>query len=245
MVTASPSPAAPETAPRRSFHYRQLVAAGARFRRLGDAMVAADFGGMAEAEAVRKLGLADLSPLTRIGFKGAGMADWLAARGAPLGSESNRAYPVTDGILAARLAPGEVLLLGRLDGNGEAIAAFEHSRSYELSGVWPVPRRDASFWFMATGEYSPAIFAKVCGVDLRPRLFRNHQIAQTSVARTNCIVVRDDLGGVPAYHLLGDSASAGFMWSSVLDAMQEFDGRPVGLDALLTLTASAASLPNV
>jgi sarcosine oxidase subunit gamma len=173
------------------------------------------------------------------------MADWLSSRGAPLGSESNRAYPVSGGVLAGRLAPGEVLLLSSLDGNGETIAGFEQAWTYELGNVWPVPRRDASFWFLVSGADSPTMFAKICGVDLRQKSFRNHSIAQTSVARTNCIVLRDDLERVPAYHLLGDSASAGFMWSSVLDAMQEFGGMPVGLDALLALSANIASPPNV
>jgi sarcosine oxidase, subunit gamma len=80
------------------------------------------------------------------------------------------------------------------------------------------------------------MFAKICGVDLRASSFANHRIAQTSVARSNGIVIRSDLGGVPAYHLLGDSASASFVWRSVLDAMDEFGGAPVGLDALLKLS---------
>jgi sarcosine oxidase subunit gamma len=230
------SPTAPHDALRRSFHYRDLVAAGARFRPLGDSMVAADYGGADEASIARRPGLADLSPLPRAGFKGAKLADWLASKGVAVGAESNRAYPVANGTLAARLAPGEVLLLGSLDGDAGSIAALEQAWSYDDAGVWPVPRRDASFWFMVTGEHSPAMFAKICGVDLRPKSFADQAIAQTSVARTNCIVIRNDLGGVLAYYLLGDSASASFVWKSVLDAMTEFGGAPTGLDGLLKLS---------
>lgn len=237
MSAAETAHATPEDVVRRSFHYRHLVAAGARFRSLGDGMVVADYGDADEADAARVLGLADLSLLPRTGFKGQGMADWLASKGAPLGPESNRAYPFANGILAARLAPGEVLLLGGLDGDGAAVYALEQAWGYDAIGVWPVPRRDASFWFAITGETSAAMFAKICGVDLRPKSFANHAIAQTSVARTNCIVIRDDIGEFSAFHLLGDSASASFMWTSVLDAMAEFKGRPVGLDALLRLSA--------
>jgi sarcosine oxidase subunit gamma len=236
-MSAAPSPATPTDALRRSFHYRDLVAAGAHFRPLGDGMVAANYGGGDEAATARRLGLADLSPLPRFGFKGPRMAEWLSSRGAPLGAESNRAYTVADKALAARLAPGEVLLLGGLDGDAGLIGSLEQSWSYDVAGVWPVPRRDASFWFAITGEKSPAMFAKICGVDLRQKSFANHAIAQTSVARTNGIVIRADLGNVPvpALYLLGDSASASFMWTSVLDAMREFDGRPIGLDALVGL----------
>lgn len=237
-MSAASQFAAPESAPCRSFHYRDLVSAGARFRPLGDGMVATDYGGADEAGATRRLALADLSPLPRFGFKGPAMAEWLATKGAPLGAESNRAYPVSAKLLAARLAPGEVLLLSGLDGDGTAIAALERAWSYDVSGVWPVPRRDASFWFMVTGENAAKMFAKICGIDLRPKSFANHAIAQTSVARTNCIVIRDDLGDVPAFHLLGDSASASFMWASVLDAMREFGGAPAGLDAPLRLSTN-------
>ena len=235
-MSAATPPVAPQEALRRSFHYRDLVAAGARFRPLGDSTVAADYGGEDESAAARVLGLVDLSPLPRAGFKGLKMADWLASKGAPLGVESNRAYPIVGGCLAARLAPGEVLLLGDLDGDSGPIAALEQAWGYDAAGVWPVPRRDTSFWFAVTGEKSAAMFAKICGVDLRPKSFANHAIAQTSVARTNCIVIRDDLGGVLAYHLLGDSASAGFVWSAVVDAMAEFGGALVGLDGLLKLS---------
>jgi hypothetical protein len=46
------------------------------------------------------------------------------------------------------------------------------------------------------------------------------------------VVIRGDLGELPAFHLLGDSAAAGYMWDCLLDAMAEFGGRPVGLAAL-------------
>lgn len=236
MSASEATRAKPADMARRSFHYRDLVAAGARFRALGDGMVAADYGGDNEARLASTLALADLSPLPRAGFKGPGMADWLGSKDATLGPESNRAYPLANGILAARLAPSEVLLLGGLHGDAAPIAAFERAWSYDAAGVWPVPRRDASFWFAITGERSAAMFAKICGVDLRPKAFANHTIAQTSVARTNCIVIRDDFGGAPAYHLLGDSASASFAWTSLLDAMQEFGGASAGLDALLALS---------
>ena len=237
MIAAGTASASPQDALRRSFNYRDLVAAGARFRPLGGGMVAADYSRTDEADSARVLGLAELSPLPRCGFKGPRMADWLASKGVPLGPESNRAYQVDNGILAARLAPSEVVLLGALSGDHAPIATLEKAWSYECAGVWPVPRRDASFWFAITGEKSSAMFAKVCGVDLRRKSFANFSIAQTSVARTNCIVIRADIGEVSAFHLLGDSASASFMWTSLFDAIAEFGGRAVGLDALLQLSA--------
>ena len=84
------------------------------------------------------------------------------------------------------------------------------------------------------------MFAKLCGVDLRPGKFADGAIAQTSLARMNAVVIRDDRGGALAYHLLGDSASAAYLWDCLTDAMAEFDGRPVGLAAARALADAGA-----
>jgi sarcosine oxidase subunit gamma len=57
------------------------------------------------------------------------------------------------------------------------------------------------------------------------------QVAQTQAMRLSVIVVRDD-GELPAWHLLGDSAAAGYAWDCLVDAMAEFGGRPAGSSAL-------------
>ena len=75
------------------------------------------------------------------------------------------------------------------------------------------------------------MFAKLCAVDLRPAKFADGRIAQTVLAEVSAIVVRDDRGAVPAYHLLANSAAAEYLWDCLTDAMAEFDGRPVGWSA--------------
>ena len=126
-------------------------------------------------------------------------------------------------------------MLGARDGSDPLPDKLDAAWNDKSGLCFPVPRRDASFWFNITGEMATAMFAKICGVDLRPKSFANHMIAQTSVARSNAIIIRDDLGAVPAFHMLGDSASAGYMWMCLLDAMEEFGGKPVGLQAVLAL----------
>jgi hypothetical protein len=56
--------------------------------------------------------------------------------------------------------------------------------------------------------------------------------------------MRADLDAVPAYHLLADIASAEYLWGAVLDAMGEFGGAPVGLDALRALAGMGARQPQ-
>lgn len=236
---------APAHFPRRSFVYRQLIKAGPSFEPLSDSAVALDFGHPdAEAEAARRLGLADLSPLPRAGFKGAGTVEWLEGKKLAVPAESNRALRQKNGALAARLAPAEVLILGGL---GSTVGGLPVT----LNAAWaaeplppavprgyPVPRQDSHAWFLIAGERAAAMFAKLCAVDLRPGKFDDLAIAQTSVARLSAIVIRDDRGATPAYHLLADSASAPYLWDVLLDAMAEFDGRLMGLTAARTLGRS-------
>jgi sarcosine oxidase subunit gamma len=225
---------------RRSFIWRTLDAAGANYAEINDAAVAADFGAPdAEAKAARGMGLTDLSPLARVGFKGNGALQWARDHGVKIGQANNVATRQAGGALAARLADSEVVVIDGLAGKGTLPHRLLSEWSMDnAKGGYLVNRQGVNFWFMATGEHAAAMFAKICGVDLRAHKFAERAIAQTSVARTNCIVIRDDLGAVPAFHMMGDSASAEYQWTCVIDAMVEFAGQPVGLTALRSLAGA-------
>lgn len=227
---------------RRSFVYRRLIAAGARMTEQNGAALAHDFGGEidAEAEHARSLGLADFSPLPRVGFKGRGTLDWLAGQGVRSLDENNMAYLQADGSLAARLAPTEVLVLSGIVGTTDLCARLAQAWTRDADaeadpGCYPVLRSGANSWFAVTGERSATMFAKLCAVDLRPRHFADGQVALTSLARINAIIVRADFGAVPAYAVLADSSFAEYLWDVLTDAMAEFEGQPVGAAALRQL----------
>ena len=229
---------APAEQTRRSPLYRALAAHGARFEALGGFALAQDFGREAAAEAAQaeSLGLADLTPLPRIGFKGWNIAPWLAGNGAEMGEASNRAYPQSDGARIARLAPGEALVLADRNGAGPLIETLDQAWSMaEADGCFRVARDETSCWLLLTGAHAPSMLAKVCAVDLRPQVFAPDAIAQTNVARLNVIVIRGDIGPVPAYDLITDIASAVYLWDALLDAMAEYDGAPIGLAAIRAL----------
>ena len=235
-------PIAPAAFLRRSFNYRTLQRLGAEFAAVNGAAVALRCGASVDADiaAGRRLGIADLSPLPRTGFKGAGTIEFLTDQGLAIGPDNNVAYPQAGGGLAARLAPSEIFFLDGLDGEGKAVARLEgawhwgEERPRRPIG-YPVPRGESHCWYVATGEQAAAMFAKICGVDLRPAKFGPGRIAQTSVAKINAIVIRCPSGEVPAYHLLADSASADYFWACLSDAMAEFDGKPIGLAAVRRL----------
>jgi len=224
--------------PTRPFHYRALQADGAQFVEYSGCAIANSFGGAAqqEAELARNLGLADLTPLPRTGFKGRKAIEWLRQAGLEIGDENNFSWRQSDGTMVARLADTEALILGSLSGAGETCNGIESRQAEEEpEGCYHVPRRNASAWFLVTGQYADLMFAKICGVDMRTSKFPSSSIAQTSMARMNAIAIRQDLGEVPAYHLVFDCASADYLWRMLKDAMLEFDGKPTGYEAVRTL----------
>ncbi len=222
---------------RRSMIYRKLIDHGAMLAEIAEGVLPIRFrDGGDEATCARRMGLVELSTLARLGFKGKAVLSQMNARGVTLEFRPNRAFRQQDGSLAAVLAMTEVLLLSPLDGRGSDLSRLAGDWSIDQAdGSYLVPRQDSHFWFVVTGEHAASMFAKICAVDLRPKSFGDLTIAQTSVARSNAIVIRDDIGATLAYHLLGDSASAGYLWDCLMDAMTEFDGRPVGLEALQAL----------
>jgi len=102
-----------------------------------------------------------------------------------------------------------------------------------------VAREEVSCWLRISGEQALAMFAKMCAVDLRAPQFENLQITQTNVARLSTIILRNDAGSLPSFDLLTDSASVVYLWDCLMDAMAEFDGTAVGLDALRAVTPSS------
>ncbi len=84
------------------------------------------------------------------------------------------------------------------------------------------------------------MLAKLCGVDLSPDTFADYSVAQTSVARTGAVIVRHDIKGTLWYYLLGESSSSLYMWTCLIDVMNEYDGQILGLRALEDLTGASS-----
>ncbi len=176
-----------------------------------------------------KIALVDLSTLPRSGMKGSHLPKWIDSNDYGVGEDSNRAYEQRDGVLIARLSPGELLLLSSPTNPSISALTTAPNANYRC---YPVRRQDSHYWFSLTGARCPEMFAKLCAVDLSPDAFDNHSVAQTSVAKTSAIILRHDIKDMLCYYLLGDSSTMLYMWTCLVDAMKEFDGQTLGLRAL-------------
>lgn len=205
--------------------------AGACFGQLGDGAIVASYGDDETAQAER-CGLVDLTNLARVGFRGAETAAWLERCGFSLPSAPNQVVTQADGSHVARLSQTEYLLLGSLTDAGERVARAEADWTFGTSAVYLLPRQDSHAWLLLTGAHVAEVMAKLCGVDLRAEAFARGAVAQTSAARINVLVLNTGSCALPGFHILCDRASASYLWDALLDAMAEFGGKPVGMDAL-------------
>ena len=215
---------------RRSPLRRRLEAEGATWGDLGDVAIAKTIGDAAPSGGIA---IVDLSPLPRLGFKGRGTIPAMQSRGITVEPTPNRAFRQPDGGLCLVLAPGEVILLSNLAGDGERLTQLESGwRIEDEERTYPLPRRDSHAWLTVAGQAAPEMFAKLCAIDLRRDKFADLAIAQTSIARTSAILTRADIGANSVFHLLVDSAAALYFCDCLLDASDEFGGRIVGLNEL-------------
>jgi len=230
---------------RRSQLYRRHINNNAVFKKIGSDFLVShyDNGGnpLTELDQARSMAICDLSTLPKIGFKGSGAPSWAENQGVKLPDSANRSIIQPDGCLVAKLSDQELLVLSDILAESHQVAALaEQSTRDHLDNdtqTYLLPRGDSHCWLAVTGNQTAEMFSKVCGVDLRPHKFALGNIAQTSVAKTNAIVIRQDLGQTLSYYILCDISATEFLWDCLLDAMQEYAGSPVGISALEDLVS--------
>lgn len=229
----------------RSPLYRQHQALHAVFRAHHSVVLVDHYNSQEgqEVQQARELGLADLTSVTRLGFKGPDAAAWLQEHGLVIPEVPNRSLQTSSGVIVARLSATEFMLLDNPAGPDPLMAELRrhHASLKSMSQVplcYLIERGHSHACLCITGTRAAAMFAKLCAVDLRVHHFSNGSVAQTSVASSNAIIIRSDLGATPAYYLLFDISLAEYHWGCVVDAMQEYGGVPVGMTAWNTLSES-------
>ena len=199
----------PTEVTRRSQLSRRHIELGAEFELSGDLLLVKDYGSDIEVTQAQILGLVDLSTLPRTGFRGAGAPDWAAAQAINLSQHPNTCIEQTDGSLVAKLSHQELLILGDL--NGKSASTERLNNTLVGPQTYSLPRADSHCWLAITGSQAAEMFSKICAVDLRSHKFANGEIAQTSIAKANTIVIRHALGSTHCFYILTDVSSAEFL----------------------------------
>ena len=85
------------------------------------------------------------------------------------------------------------------------------------------------------GPRSRDLLNKVTSFNLSDVALPNLRAAQGLVAHTHAVVLREDIGSIPAFHLLVSREYGESVWETIVDAGQEFHLCPFGWTALQAL----------
>lgn len=86
------------------------------------------------------------------------------------------------------------------------------------------------------GPRAAELLSRLCGLDIHPDRFPNLAARQSSVAKTGQLVVRFDVGRLPAYYLIGDRSLAAYLWRIIIEAGHDLGISPIGQAALQQLS---------
>ena len=228
----------PDTYSKRSPVYRQLALLEADWNEINCYSIVKSIKQYDSHSSLHnKLTLADVSAISRIGFKGKGAYNWLLQQNINLPDKVNTARPQSNGCLVARLDQEEFLILDNYIHYIDTVNSLQESWSNHggkggQTKGFIVPRQDSHACFLISGADSTELFTRLCAVDFRPHKFNNHHIAQTSLARVCVVIMRHDLEHLLSFIILVDSTFAEYLWMVLVEAMQEFDGRHVGVEQL-------------
>lgn len=174
--------------------------------------------------------LMDLSNLTRCGLRGPATEQVLQQLDLPFPAQHNQCLSLAQGQTVVRLSKTECWVLGSLKQDNDWLQKL--GEQTVNAKCYPLYCQDSHAWFVLMGDHLPEIMAKLCSVDLRGDNFPQGSVVQTSVARVNAIVLNHTMSGKEVFSILSDSASAGYLWHAVLDAMREFGGKAAGIRGL-------------
>lgn len=86
------------------------------------------------------------------------------------------------------------------------------------------------------GPNSRELLSKVCGLDYHPSAFPNETAKQSSLAKTTQLIIRCDIGELPAFSIIGVQSLGPYVWDTMMEAGREFEVAPIGSAALDVLT---------
>jgi len=91
------------------------------------------------------------------------------------------------------------------------------------------------------GPKAPTLLSRLCGLDFSGAHFPDMAAKQSSVAKTSQLILRHDIGAVPAFALLGDRSFGVYLWETAFDAAKDLAVGVAGMEALANLSGGGRS----
>ncbi len=214
---------------------------GARFVETGNGWLIADAYAEPESEqaaARDRLAIADISADGNLRIEGAdaettlrdayGLPALAIGESAPVGN--GRCYRLRADLFSVITAPGvEETTFG-------AIESAAQSAGHRIT-VTVMTHGQASVRII--GPRVAELMSKLCGLDFSPAAFPDGVAKRTSFAKTAQLVVRRDIGQLPAFMVVGARSVAAYVWETILEAGEEYGITPIGQDALSKIIADS------
>jgi len=175
-----------------------------------------------EAAGVRaSVGLADLSWMLKFDLKGYGLKSPLALGESAFSWNLGPLHTLVTCDPSARREE-----MNRFQTLGEGGAALSLPPPIYVTEVTSLYSQ-----FLLAGPRCRQILSKLTSLNVSETSLPNLTCGQSRVAHVHAIILRQDLRGIPAYHLLVSREYGESVWESVLHAGHEFHLSPFGLQA--------------
>ena len=231
--------AAPE---RRTAMYHAQLAMGAVMADADGWQLPAHYGD-ASRESVwlrETVGVSDVSPIGKLRAVGEDAAQAVGALvpRAPdlsIGSVGEADSPLERGgkLLAARLAPDEILLLTPTGESSSAVTAILASETASCAHIVDVT--SALTGVSIIGPATQELMNRVTELDVSPCSLTDLSCVQSRFAEGQGLLLRRDVHGIPIYQLYAGREFGEFLWEVLVETAKEVGGGPVGTEALLRL----------
>ncbi len=159
-----------------------------------------------EPEWIGDLAVSDLSGSPRRGLHGPDAPSVLRRAGCDLPEHALNAALQKDGSLVCRL--GDLDFLAIANASAPASAPLAAGAVVETPGCYDTGHDEKMVDFLIAGVRARLLLSHVTALDLRPHVFPDLAIALTLALSLQALIVRWDLGGIPAFRLFIDAASA-------------------------------------
>lgn len=171
-----------------------------------------------------RIGLADLSFLTRFGVKGPQAAAWLTQQGILLPDRPNSWYALPAGGIVARLGVNEFLI----EDSHQSQVASQLAQACQPppAQVYPVLRQDVALALCGPAIHS--LLRQTCNINFSALCLIDRPLVLTSLIGVSVLIIPGERSGQPLYRLWCDSTFGPYLWHTLLSIAEELGGGAIG-----------------
>ncbi|MBA2768407.1 MAG: hypothetical protein H0U35_04630 [Sporichthyaceae bacterium] len=169
--------------------------------------------------------LTDCTPLAKVAVKATPHGAMQERLHVPFGRAARRSPALQapgDALLVIGSGPGEWLVVAPPGAQSRLLEQLNAAAAGVTELVTLLDITHGRALVRLTGDRSPDLLAKECGLDLADAVVRNGSALRTAVAKLATDLVRDDRDGVRSYLLHCERSSGQYLFDALRDAGREF-----------------------